>query len=222
MQRHKHLRHRRLALQARLANTLQTQGSPTSKQARLLRRRLAAVQFQIQQRKAARTRAILQTARNQQRHHRKRCRNLKVATWNTRGLGAPGGHINQELKMNCFLAHMLEHDWSCAVLTDLKFRDTGVRRYVHKGQTWYLVIKDKIGFLMDAWCHSWWVEGGSVLYHKGPRSVEITLPRRGWRRGLYIVGIYAPTSDSGMGGDAHCAKNWNYYVKWLRPQASRF
>ena len=155
----KQLRHRQLALQARLAATLQVQGTRTAKQTRLLRRRLAAVKFQLQQRKAARTRAILQRAHNKQRHHRQRCRKFKMATWNTRGLGAPCGTINQELKMQCFLEHMIEHDWTCAVLTDLKFRENGVGRYVHKGQTWFLVIQDKIVFLLDSWCHEWWVEG---------------------------------------------------------------
>ena len=199
MQRHKNLRHRRLALQARLATTLQVQGNRTAKQARLLRRKLARVDFQLKQRKVARTRAILRTARNQQRHHRQRCRKFKMATWNTRGLGAPTGNINQELKIKCFLKHMVDHDWTCAVLTDLKFRENGVRRYTHNGQTWFLVIHEKVGFLMDAWCREWWLEGGSVIYHKGTRAVALSLPRRGWRRGLYILGVYAPTSDSGIG-----------------------
>lgn len=188
-----------MALQNRLATTLQVQGTRTAKQARLLRRRLARVNRQIKQRKAARTRAILRTAHNKQRHHRQRCRKLKMATWNTRGLGAPTGLINQELKIRCFLQHMVDHDWTCAVLTDLKFRDNGVRKYTHNGQMCFLVIHHKVVFLMDGWCHQWWVEGGSVTYHKGTRAVALALPGRGWRRGLYIIGLYAPTSDSGVG-----------------------
>ena len=42
------------------------------------------------------------------------------------------------------------------------------------------------------------MEGGSVLYHKAPRSVAISLPTRGWRRGLYLICTYAPTSSSGL------------------------
>ena len=37
----------------------------------------------------------------------------------------------------------------------------------------------------------------AVVYQKSSRVAAIAFPRMGWRRGLYVAGIYAPTSASG-------------------------
>ena len=99
-----------------------------------------------------------------------------------------------EVKLKCFVNRMIQQSWGCVVLTDMK-GDNGVREFSIYGRSWTLVTRGKIGFLLeDAWAE-WWREGNGVTYASGPRT-GIQFPRRGWRRGLYLVGVYAPTSDA--------------------------
>ena len=81
----------------------------------------------------------------QQQEHRECLRQWRMATWNTRGLGATTGYINQELKTQ-ILTRMAIQRWGLITLTDLMFRDDGVRTYRHRGKTWYLVHRQKIVF----------------------------------------------------------------------------
>ena len=199
MPRYRSLRLRRASLEFRLQTMLRVAKARTNRHARHLKRKLRAVRQQLQLRRQRRARHIHIQSQRKFSLFQKRARRFKLATWNTRGLGAPHGLINQELKIRCFISHMITHTWSCLVLTDLKFRDNGVRRYRQDGQSWYLVIQDKIGFLLDVWCYDWWVLGGSVLHSQAPRVAAISLPRRGWRRGLFVMGVYAPTSEAGAG-----------------------
>eukprot|EP00435_Cladocopium_sp_Y103_P009995 s4145_g2.t1 len=68
--------------------------------------------------------------------------------------------------------------------------------YPHAGRQWTLVNRGRVGFLLEDIWANWWREGGSRIYAAGPRVTGLQLPRRGWRRGIFITGIYAPTSDS--------------------------
>ena len=86
--------------------------------------------------------------------------NLNVATWNTRGLGAEAGEIDQELKMTSILERMRIQKWDVVGLTDLKYREDGVRKYRHAGQDRFLVVSGRVGFLMSESWHSWWQAGG--------------------------------------------------------------
>ena len=100
-----------------------------------------------------------------------------------------------EVKLKCFVNRMIQQSWGCIVLTDMK-GDNSVREFSIYGRSWTLVTRGKIGFLLeDAWAE-WWKEGNGATYASGPRTCGIQFPRRGWRRGLYLVGVYAPTSDA--------------------------
>ena len=121
----------------------------------------------------------------------------RIATWNTRGLGAPYAP-NTQMKIQCFIHRMILQKWGCMALTDLKGPD-GVREYTFSGRTWILITHKKVGFLLnDVWTQ-WWREGQAKLFPQGDRVLGIQFPRRGWRRGLFLVSVYAPTSDSTPG-----------------------
>ena len=68
---------------------------------------------------------------------RRLSRQLSVATWNTRGLGAESGDIDQELKIATVLERMRFKKWDIMGLTDLKYRQDGVKRFRHGGHDWY-------------------------------------------------------------------------------------
>ena len=123
---------------------------------------------------------------------------LRFATWNSRGLGAPSGKYPPELKVKCFIRRMQIQQWGCVVLTDVK-GTTGTREFWYEGRSWTLVTRGRIGFLLeDVWA-DWWRQGGSITYSLSDRTCGIQFPRQGWRRGLFLVGVYAPTSDANMG-----------------------
>ena len=50
--------------------------------------------------------------------------------------------------------------------------------------------------MSEVWWN-WWQSGGAVVYQKSYRIAALSFPRVGWRRGLFVVGVYAPTSSSG-------------------------
>lgn len=54
-----------------------------------------------------------------------------------------------------------------------------------------------------------------MLYHKGHRTAALCLPRRGWRRGLCILGVYAPTSDSGIGERRIMRQNMDVLIQMV-------
>ena len=64
------------------------------------------------------------------------------------------------------------------------------------GRSWLLIPQGKIGFLLEDLWATWWQEGGSKVYSVGDRVAALHFPRRGWRRGLFVMGLYAPTSDA--------------------------
>lgn len=58
--------------------------------------------------------------------------------------------------------------WGMVVLTELAFRENGVRSYHHLGRTWYLVVCTRVGFLLS---EHWWARrqsGGAVLHTQEP------------------------------------------------------
>ena len=173
------------------------QSKPHRTAARNLGRKVTKVRKQIHRAKQRKTRHIRFRMLQQQQEHRECLREWRMATWNTRGLGATTGYINQELKIQCILTRMAIQRWGLITLTDLMFRDDGVRTYRPRGKTWYLVHRQKVGFLMSEVWWNWWQAGGAVIYQKSARVSAIAFPRMGWRRGLYVAGIYAPTSSSG-------------------------
>lgn len=80
-------------------------------------------------------------------------------------------------------------------MTDLRGAD-GTLEFQHVGRSWTLITHQRVGFLLDDVWTQWWQEGRSKLYPNGDRVLGIQFPRRGWRRGLFLTTVYAPTSDS--------------------------
>ena len=130
------------------------------------------------------------------RHRTSECRKRPiVATWNTRGFQANTQTVQGEIKLKCLIHRMLIQKWGCIVLTDIKGVD-GTHSFSYGGRTWTLISRGKGGFLLEDVWTTWRRDGGSKVYTDGPRVSGIQFPRVGWRRGLYITGVYAPTSDS--------------------------
>ena len=50
-------------------------------------------------------------------------------TWNTRGWGAQFAEIDQAVKAKCLLSVLEAKGAGLTVLTDLKFRENGVKEY---------------------------------------------------------------------------------------------
>ncbi len=88
------------------------------------------------------------------------------------------------------------------MLTDVK-GETETREFKVAGRTWTLIIRGRVGFLLEDVWTEWWKAGGSRTYASGDRVCGLYLPRQGWRRGLYLVGVYAPTSDASVGDRRH-------------------
>lgn len=93
---------------------------------------------------------------------------------------------------------MLEYKWGCIAVTDLRGLD-GTLEFHQAGRSCALITHQRVGFLLDDVWTQWWQEGQSKLYPNGDRALGIQFPRRGWRRGLFLTTVYAPTSDSATG-----------------------
>ena len=154
-------------------------------------------------RKRKRTGHVKQAAKQAhilQRKQNKARNKLTLLTWNTRGWGARFSEIDQAIKSRCILQFMQHRGVGLAILTDLKFREVGVRTYKTEAQTWTLVVAGAVGFLLNERWAAWWEAGGSKFGmasaqgNEKIRAASITFPRQGWRRGMHVVGVYAPTS----------------------------
>ena len=164
---------------------------------RVTGRKLAVITRKLRNIRLRRTRIIVQRFKRRRLDNKRLCVNFLVATWNTRGLGAEAGEIDQELKKTSILERMRIQKWDVVGLTDLKYREDGVRKYRHAGQDRFLVVSGRVGFLMlESW-HSGGRRVGGVLYARSLRVAGIQLPRRGWRRGLFLSCAYAPISAAG-------------------------
>ena len=115
-----------------------------------------------------------------QQRRRAWTRGLKFATWNTRGLGARQGAHAPELKVKCFIHHMIRQNWGGLVLMDVK-GETETREFKVAGRTWTLIIRGRVGFLLEDVWTEWWKAGGSRTYASGDRVCGLYLPRQGWR-----------------------------------------
>ena len=131
---------------------------------RSLGRKVVRVRKKVAAAKQQRTRHIRARFHQRTKEQRAWQRQWRLATWNTRGLGAVSGYINQELKIQCFLSRMVVQRWGLVTLTDLSFREDGVRTYRCRGSTWYLVVRQKVGFLMSEVWWNWWQSGGALVY----------------------------------------------------------
>ena len=180
-------------------NTARAAGAEV-RELRCLRRNLSRCTQRRNVLRDKRTRHILlqrQRILQAQQQGSHRCKNKpKIATWNTRGLGAIHA-TNTPAKIKCFIHSMLEYNWGCVAVTDLRGND-GTLEFQHTGRSWTLITHQRVGFLLDDVWTQWWQEGQSKLYPNGDRVLGIQFQRRGWRRG-FLTTVYAPTSDSTTG-----------------------
>ena len=142
--------------------------------------------------------------RQWQRRHETQIRRLKdckarpkIATWNCRGLTVDTITPTGELKLKCLINRMQIQHWGCIVLTDTKGPDS-IRECSYHGRQWTIVHRGRVAFLLEDIWTTWWQSGGSRISSTSPRVAGFQLPRQGWRRGLFITGVYASTSDSSV------------------------
>ena len=63
----------------------------------------------------------------------------------------------------------------------------------------------RVAFAVTSRWYRWWQLGGGKFWTSAfsfgsdSRVAGIYLGRQGWKRGLFVVGIYAPTSDASVG-----------------------
>ena len=116
---------------------------------RSLGRKVVRVRKQVVKAKQQRDRHIRHRFHQKAKEQRAWQWEWRLSTWNTRGLGAFSGYINQELKIECFLTRMAVQRWGLVTLTDLSFQEDGVKTYRCRGSTWYLMVRQKVGFRMS-------------------------------------------------------------------------
>ena len=137
--------------------------------------------------------------RNRQNKAKKR---FKILTWNTRGWGAPYTTLDPEVKARCLVQLIEARGVGLAVFTDLKFPEQGLRTYQTQANKFTMLVTGTIGFMMNEQWFQWWSEGGrqwvmpTTAENERIRTAAIVFPRKGWKRGLYVVGVYAPTSSA--------------------------
>ena len=118
---------------------------------------------------------------------------LKGGTWNTRRLGATGGPIDQQERIECILALVEAYGWAFCCLTDLNYGENGVREFEFEKRRWTLIIRGRVGILLnDALTDIWRKEGAKVLVRgrddvKTTRAVAVEFKRKGLRKGLTIT-----------------------------------
>ena len=95
---------------------------------------------------------------------------------------------------------MEKRGWSAAALTDLKFIEDGVREYESGSQKWTIIIQGKVGIALDEQFTEKWRKGGATTFHAKEfggtpsRSIAVSIPSEGWKKGWFIISTYAPTS----------------------------
>lgn len=128
-------------------------------------------QHWVKQRSKRTFQILAQVRRKQaqiQQRHKAWKQGLKFATWNTRGLGARQGAYAPELKIKCFIQRMIRQNWGGLVLTDVK-GETETREFKVAGRIWTLIVRGRIGFLLEDVWTEWWRSGGSRTYASGDR-----------------------------------------------------
>ena len=95
---------------------------------------------------------------------------------------------------------MQKRKWSAAILTDINMPPNTVKEYETDGHKWTLVTRGKVGIVLNEKLTEQWGKGvAASMTGKGTegspaRCFTIRIPNDGWRKGLFIVGVYAPTS----------------------------
>ena len=201
-----HLADKILAAQARGETRVQIRHMKQKHRRKALRKR---------KQQTKRTRAIRAAAQKHLRiraKQNKAVKRIKIMTWNARGWGAAYTTLDPRIKAQCLVNMAEVRGIGLIVFTDLKFPQQGLRTYHTETSKFVLLVTGTIGFLMNAQWHQWWVEGGRQWVMPEPqgnnriRSAAIVFPRKGWRRGLYVIGVYAPTSSARKSERTDCIK----------------
>ena len=112
---------------------------------RALGRKMAKLKAQVMVRKNTKTCNILYRLRQQQVDSQRCRQEWRMATWNTRGLGATAGYVDQTLKIQNVIDRMIQQKWGILVLTELLFREDEVCTYKHMGRTWqHRLVRDEL------------------------------------------------------------------------------
>ena len=175
------------------------------------RRLLGKFSRQAQKKKLAKLRKhnctkqrLVDNERREKTLQRKSSR-LKMITWNVRGWGAQYSQYDIVAKTQSLLDLLNRQGVGLAVLTDIKFRYHGIREYRTPVQTWMVLCVGRVAFAMTSRWYQWWQIGGGKFWTSSSSSgsdsrvAGLYLGRQGWKRGLFVVGLYAPTSDASVG-----------------------
>ena len=116
---------------------------------RNLRRALARTSATVSKAQRKRRICAAVTANNlrriQLRRQQKCKRKIRIATWNSRGLGALQGKYPLEIKIKCFIHRMQVQQWGCLVLTDVKGL-SNPQSFMVDGRSWLLIPQGKNRF----------------------------------------------------------------------------
>ena len=145
----------------------------------------------------------------------KRRHHLLIGTWNTRGLGAPFGK-DPEGKATAIAKVLAERQWSCALLTDVRFPEAGFYELSVGGAAWLVVHEGRVAVALNPFLASRWRAGGSVVVRArgwegrpvvlgspyaervGVRgccwfqSMLLWSPKLGWNSGRFFASSWAP------------------------------
>ena len=169
-----------------------------------LERRRAATQRKARKEKKRKRQMGCRRAREKEKEAGRdlRRRDVRGGTWNTRGLGAKFGRIDPFLRAQCFFTLFRKRKWDFALLSDLRYSGNGVREYGTKEEKWTLVVQGKVGIAMSARLTRLWREGGAKTEVVGrtdvstTRAVAVSIPAKGWKKGMMLMATYAPTSGT--------------------------
>ena len=127
---------------------------------------------------------------------------IKGGTWNTRGWGGALRHSDPYMKTQCLLRLVEKRKWKFCLFTDTRFEENGVREYRQGGRKWTVITQGKVAIAIDEEWAKWWRDSGAKVFttgtpeNKDNRVMGIQVNRRGWRRGIFLVAGYAPTSTT--------------------------
>ena len=90
-----------------------------------------------------------------------------------------------------------DRKWSAALLTDLRFPESGCCDIQVHGSNWLLVHEGRVGVALSPFLAARWRAGGSITvrsqgWYDGIRAFGLALPAEGWRPGFLLVPVYAP------------------------------
>jgi hypothetical protein len=190
-----------------LTNTTHTTNTRKNRSFRKNARKLASQRKRKRKRKQRRLKRIQMWIRHQkQQHAATACprphknSHIKMGTWNVRGLGAPHAVLDPLLKIQVLFQMFEKRSWKVVLLSDIGYGYTGCREYQTEHQSWLMIVHGKTAIVLDEEMARRWREGGSVVHHAPgeakARGLAVNLPQQGWKKGLFLVAGYAPTSES--------------------------